>query len=103
MTIQSDWITKWPNYCRACGGAGAIHWYEYHDRGYPGEPMSEPCSCMDHLLCPRCAAENPGWLDDNGDFGDRQVCSSCGWDSANPDCLPEVEDPDPEDFNLGEN
>ena len=89
LIIQKSWQDRWPHYCRSCEGWGVLQWEERHDRGYPGEPMSEPCSCIDGGKCPRCGAESI-----SGD--DKFFCAECGWNSEHPDVMPQLPEEDPQ-------
>lgn len=90
---REQWLAKWPCHCTVCEGYGAQEWIEYHDGPrYPGEPMSEPCTCMDNGRCPRC-----GELSFSEDR-EPTVCACCGWDLDDPDFAP----PAPETFPIPE-
>lgn len=82
--IRREWVSKWPKYCRTCGGNGLIHDPGYFDyRAGVGLPPSyEPCECTESCRCARCGeialkdetAEGP--------------CTNCGWNYD--DALPYV-------------
>lgn len=97
QALQDAWVQLWPHYCRTCEGSGVICWEEQHDRGYPGELMSEPCRCIDNNQCPRCGKSGIIDASDEPPF----TCPHCKWDSNNPDFLPQVPesfiDEDPEE------
>jgi len=80
------WASQWPHYCRTCDGVGATYWEEHHDAGFPGEPMFEPCICVESNRCPRCGQHNDWPVDES-----HLICSHCGWDSEDPDFLPPEE------------
>lgn len=70
---QAAYDQAWPNHCKTCNGEGGHSWEERHDRGYPGEPMSEPCAnCTEQDNCPRCSEHT--LTEGEG------PCSACGWD-----------------------
>lgn len=79
---HDEWVAMWPNFCRACGGGGAI--VTYGHRYYPdgsGEPdWVDPCSCVEEGQCPRCGFKG---LDEDGG-----ECSICGWTYNCNDCEP---------------
>jgi hypothetical protein len=79
-TAQTAYDQAWPKHCKTCHGAGGHSWNECHDRGYPGEPMSEPCAdCTEKDICARCGEQT--LTEGEG------PCSACGWnyDSERPD------------------
>lgn len=71
------WLSRWPNHCKGCEGAGGHGFTEMHGfRHGSGEPMWDVCECLEHGNCPRCgtAAFN-GEVDDALD----RPCFNCGW------------------------
>ena len=83
---------KWPNYCKTCGGSGAVGYYD----DPIGEPWSspqwleEPCDCVEDGICPRCGKHAVVWLTSLETFNrgiehdyipypDTPFCALCGW------------------------
>lgn len=66
--------TKWPKFCRPCGGAGS--WYS--PGNYHNPPDGGACDkCVEKGVCPRCA----GPLDFvETKHEDWSKCPACGWD-----------------------
>jgi hypothetical protein len=70
---RAEYSSKWPNYCRNCGGWGYNEWTEPH-----GERMSEDCGvCVCKDKCPRCF-QTVGWFDD-GVLCGHENCTHCGF------------------------
>jgi len=71
----SDWRTRWPKHCAACGGWGGTSYQESHGfRGGGSETIFEPCGAIDNLhTCHRCG--HPGLTEDG-----EGPCTACGWD-----------------------
>ena len=76
---NKEWIEKWPNYCRQCGG-----WGLFLVRGkYSGPPEhcypeeSYPCEGLSDDQCHRCGAHAV----DFKTIGNQEelVCRACGW------------------------
>jgi RecJ-like exonuclease len=94
-----DWVDKWPNYCQNCGGRGSVQWNESvpYGMGNVAMPMGEGCeACIwspDHTICPRCAGDLSATVTDDSfqDGSEHIICPHCGWDSENPDMLPDNE------------
>lgn len=64
----------WPKFCTKCGGYGYITYAATRDD--PGG--SDPCSCIEDNVCPRCGTTNIVWIEQKGcDYGH---CVLCGWD-----------------------
>lgn len=90
----SPWEKRWPNHCPKCKGWGEISYTQNQaplgSGHYWPETLTEPCSCVEEGICPRCAATP---LQESGNSGGT-VCPKCGWDSTNPDGLVETYDAD---------
>ena len=62
--VHDEWVAKWPNYCRKCGGAGEFIYQENQAPFGSGcvwlETLSEPCEeCLGNGHCPRCGKDIP--------------------------------------------
>jgi len=67
---------KYPNYCRACGGGGAIYGVENGapwGEGYWPMPTVDVCGCIEvSLRCPLCGHQHDeGW--------EGESCEACAW------------------------
>ena len=82
-----DYLEKWPNACKTCGGTGEIGGYD--DPSPAGISLSsgkmyfaDPCpECSEEGKCPRCGQLEPEWNAPDYD-GDYETCSLCGWTNA---------------------
>lgn len=87
---HKEWVRKWPNYCRSCGGFGVNSWYENASPWGSGEnwPMqvTDVCpSCLEQGKCPRCGRE--AWTEEEVE-NESLTCMYCGWDDEHPDAVP---------------
>jgi hypothetical protein len=66
LRVRSLWLSRWPDHCRICHGAGGDYAVE--------NDVTHPCRCLLDGKCPRCAAAtNPlAALA-------RWNCASCKW------------------------
>lgn len=83
--LRTEWIRKWPNYCRKCEGWGMNSVYESHGFAFgPSEQIMDVCKCTAVGKCPRCGSHAPD------DVEELEVCMYCGWNYVDPDVpLPE--------------
>jgi hypothetical protein len=67
--------SKWPNYCRACGGWGGATDYQSVPWGSTtaSTPIFEVCDALPETQCHRCGQHGLG---EGGDG----PCKVCGWD-----------------------
>lgn len=65
-----NFIAKYPNYCKTCGGTG--YWYTYAT--YWEDADGGPCSCVEEGICPRCGEKT--LLVDKEGLSD---CLKCNW------------------------
>jgi hypothetical protein len=84
---RQEYLDRWPDYCRGCGGSGEVHWQENQALLGSGlrwmEDFSEPCSCLYDGRCPRCG-------EGNMHATPKEACPDCGWTAGTPGC-PEAE------------
>lgn len=87
-----EYMKQYPNYCRKCDGWGFQTWIEHHDGPmYPGEPMQEPCECLENGSCPRCGS---GIDTENTET---YHCHNCHWEEGvdgivdPPEALPDYD------------
>jgi hypothetical protein len=81
---HDEYVEKWPNYCRKCGGAGEVSRTENQSPIGSGlvwlETLYEFCEhCIGNAVCPRCGKQLP---DESGE------CAHCGWDYGAEACPP---------------
>lgn len=84
---QEKYTTLWPDYCRICGGSGAVVCEDSVDYGSTTTTMQtlDNCpACVDEGKCPRCGKN----LQEDGDL----KCEWCGWNELS-DPAPMVEEP----------
>jgi hypothetical protein len=80
LAACKEWIKLWPNFCKTCGGAGAI--YSMYDPSPTGVSLGsgsmvdvDICSdCAEKGICSRCGEQ--AWDSDNVEY----PCLKCGWD-----------------------
>lgn len=71
--LHEDWVSRWPNYCKSCDGAGSWTDYENLGDGLGGMPVTNFCDdCVGIGKCSRCGTG----LDPESDDG---PCSFCSW------------------------
>ena len=80
----AEWVAKYPNYCRHCGGTGSVMvtencapYGESSDWLYTFEVI---CDCVIEGRCPRCGSTLPEPKPDAEPGLER--CSVCGWDAT---------------------
>lgn len=65
--LRSDWLNRFPGFCRACEGAGGFRIPQTY-----WEPSDwSPCACVENGQCPRCGKS----FDTENDY----PCPHCGW------------------------
>jgi hypothetical protein len=82
---HDEYVEKWPNYCRECGGVGEVTWQENQSPLGSGmvwlETIVDLCdSCFGNGKCPRCGELNDEDLD-----VELYKCQHCGWEFATRD------------------
>jgi len=72
----AEWVLKWPNHCKACGGWGGSTFLQSHPYGMgsASESLFEQCSAIEkYETCHRCGQDG---LTEDGNG----PCRFCGWD-----------------------
>jgi hypothetical protein len=69
---NQQWIARWPNHCKKCGGWGIFAYLESHgDRFSPAEHLVDPCGELPETFCHRCGMEG-------FDADHERACFFCG-------------------------
>lgn len=87
-----EFETKWPNYCRKCGGWGGF--YVNYDPSSRGTSLGrgymtdfDLClECLEKDLCPRCGKTI---ITIESDYSDTFKCDFCGFEEGKTSGLPE--------------
>lgn len=87
--LHDEYVAKWPNYCRKCGGVGEVTWQENQAPLGSGmvwlEELSDSCpSCLMNGVCPRCRKQIP----DNLLVEDDIICPFCKWKLGTAEVCP---------------
>lgn len=74
---RERWVSKWPNFCRACDAYGGKRDYSHEE----GATFWECPHCIEEGKCPRCGVRV------GEDFDFEQPCPHCCWElySEDPD------------------
>jgi len=92
QTARLTWLHQWPNHCKACEGAGELHWTENQSPFGSGEnwpmEMGDICGCIESNTCPRCGLINPLWELVDWEATPGVICIYCDWHEETPDVCP---------------